>query len=454
MGHTMLNTCCCFLFQVALLITMAVDQVQAMDADLNLATRTINEVSKGLERLRPGDVSNYNRLSGKLNKAAKYLESTKSKSLPEFAAAVKRWGELQSRMAEIATAWNAAQQKAQAAASLPPPAARQAPAPAQAMPAVEPVDLDPLMTKYQRSALPRLAESATPEQARVWAEHMKALQTTQLQSDLATIDSALASGTASQSDAERVRRWISEMFQDNIKRTVARQIQINEGIIDSMLYSSDLINDVKLDDKNGAYRFAGDDKLENNRMRLDNALRAGAVAAVFDEVFGGGNPVRAGKLNRIESARARLDELAPVAAQQAMRLAHAPKKQRPVTKDFLAPIAQEFWLNGSVMAESEADGSIWIEANDVADITHNGRIWIDSNERGSVEPNGEVWFDGNQVGSLEPNGEVWRGGNQVGLIEQNGTVWIDGSPAGEIVPFQGEWKRAALLYYFRDFFPR
>ncbi|MBT3046439.1 MAG: hypothetical protein KME53_05740, partial [Candidatus Thiodiazotropha sp. (ex Clathrolucina costata)] len=159
-------------------------------------------------------------------------------------------------------------------------------------------------------------------------------------------------------------------------------------------------------------------------------------------------------LQRIESARARLDELAPVASEQAGIFANAAKKQRPVSKDFLAPIAQEFWLNGSVTAESEADGSIWIEANDVADITHNGEIWIESNERGSIEPNGDVWFDGNQVGSLEPNGEVWRGGNQVGLIEQNGTVWMDGSPAGEIVPFQGEWKRAAILYYFRDFFPR
>ncbi|MEW8429918.1 MAG: hypothetical protein G8D61_09410 [gamma proteobacterium symbiont of Ctena orbiculata] len=470
MANTILNTCCCFMIQVALLYNMAVDQAQAMDADLNLATRALNDVSKGLERLRPGDVSNYNRLSAKLNKAAIYLESTTSKSLPEFTAAVKRWGELQTRMADIAKAWNASQQQAQAAsrpppvgrqtpaqsqaASRPPPAARRTPVQSQAAAVVEPVDLDPLMTKYQRSELPKLAESASPEQARVWAEHMKALQTTQLQSDLASIDSALASGAASQPDADRVRRWISEMFQDNIKQTIQQRIQLNQGIIESMLYSSDLINAVKLDDRNGAYRFAGDDKLENNRMRLDNALRAGAVAAVFDEVFGGGDPARAAKLQRIESARARLDELAPVASEQAGIFANAAKKQRPVSKDFLAPIAQEFWLNGSVTAESEADGSIWIEANDVADITHNGEIWIESNERGSIEPNGDVWFDGNQVGSLEPNGEVWRGGNQVGLIEQNGTVWMDGSPAGEIVPFQGEWKRAAILYYFRDFFPR
>ncbi|MEW8626617.1 MAG: hypothetical protein AB2551_12755 [Candidatus Thiodiazotropha sp.] len=452
------------------LLALMATQAQAMDADLNLATRTLKQVDNGLERLRPGDVPSYNRLSAKLNKAAKHLETTRSKSLPEYANAVKHWGALQARMVEIANDWNAQRQKAQAAQTPPasksstaskpppvsksPPASKSPPSRAQPAPTVEPVDLDPLMTKYQRNNLPKLPDTATAEQARTWAGHMKGLQTTQLQSDLATIDSALKSGAASKSDADRVRRWVSDIFQGNIKQTIRQQIQLNEGTIESMLYMADMINAVKPGDKNGAYRFAGDEKLQHNRMRLDNALRAGSVLVVFDELLGGGNTTRTEKLKRIESARIKLDELAPLAAEQARYFASAPKKLRPVTKDFLAPIAQKYWLNGSVTAETETDGSIWIDANDVADITHNGKIWIESNQRGSIEPNGEVWFDGNQVGSLEPNGEVWRSGNQVGLIEQNGTVWINGSPAGEIVPFQGEWKRAAILYYFRDFFPR
>ena len=176
-------------------------QVSAMDADLNLANRTMSQVGKGLERLRPGDVSKYNRLSSKLNKAAKHLESTQSKNLPEYAAAVKRWGELQAQMAEIAKVWNAAIQQAQAEANRAPPSTRQSPTQnqaqatqqtqpdsnrtpptarqslaqtkAQVKPKAEPVDLDPLMTKYQRSNLPKLSDTASASQAREWAEHMK-----------------------------------------------------------------------------------------------------------------------------------------------------------------------------------------------------------------------------------------------------------------------------------------
>ena len=73
---------------------------------------------------------------------------------------------------------------------------------------------------------------------------------------------------------------------------------------------------------------------------------------------------------------------------------------------------------------------------------------------GFIEAMGEVWFDANRNGNLEPNREVWREGNQVGLIEQDGTVWVNSNPAGQIEPFQGERKRAAIIYYFSDFFPQ
>lgn len=433
---------------LALMLCMPTAPAQTIDYDLNQATRTIKDVGSGLERLRPGDISAYNRLSAKLTKAGKHLESTQSQTHPDYTAAVARWGELQAQMAAIAQEWQAAQQRN--APAQPPVAAE--PSPVVAAAPVEPMNLDPLMTKYQRANLPKFPDTATPDQARKWAVYMKGLQTSTLQADLASIDSALSSGAAAQADADRVRRWISSTFQDNIQQTVKQQIQANDGIITSMQYSADLINGVADGDMNGAYRFAGDDNFQNNAARLDNALRAGNVAAVFDEVFGTSNPTRAGRLREIQAARSRLDELAPVAASQAEVLANAPVKKRPVTKDFLAPIAQEYWLNGSIMAESDGDGGIWIDSRNVGDITHNGKIWVQSSERGSIEPNGEIWFDSHEVGSLEPNGEVWRGSTQVGLIEQDGKVWIDGSASGEIVPFQGEWKRAAILYFFRDFF--
>ena len=457
---------------LGLLLALTPAFAQTIDYDLNQATRTIRDVDSGLQRLRPGDVATYNRLSAKMTKAADHLKATQSQSHPDFEAAVKRWSELQTQMAAIAQQWNAAaaQQQAQQAATqaapapAPAPAAQQptpapAPAPApgaqQAAPqaaSVEPVNLDPIMDKYQRQNLPKLADTATPDEARAWAEHMRSLQTTTLEEDIATIDAALSSGAASKPDADRVRQWISDQFQNSISRTIRDQVLKPDGTIASMKYVAELINGVEDGDMNGAYRFAGDMKYENNATRLDAAIQAGAVADVFDEVFGTDNPDRAEKVANLKAARKRLDELKPVADEQAKILAGLPRKERKKNKDFLAPIAQEFWLNGSVMAESDDEGNIWVSGDDIGDITHNGTIWVQANERGSIEPNGEVWFDGNEVGSLEPNGEVWRGGNQVGLIDENGKVWINGSADGEIVPYNGEWKRAAVLYYFRDYF--
>ncbi|MCP4334162.1 MAG: hypothetical protein GY785_16010, partial [Gammaproteobacteria bacterium] len=256
---------------LAVMLGISATQAQTIDYDLNQATRTIKDVGNGLERLRPGDVATYNRLSAKLTKAGKHLESTQSNSHPDYAAAVQRWGELQAQMAAIAQEWQAAQQQAAAAAqqqAQPTTAAQPAPTAPEAK--VEPVNLDPLMTKYQRANLPEFPDAATPDQARTWALHMKRLQTTTLQADLASIESALSSGAATPADADRVRRWISDTFQDNIKQTVQQQTQANDGIIRSMNYSADLIDGVADGDMNGAYRFAGGDNFQNNATRLDN----------------------------------------------------------------------------------------------------------------------------------------------------------------------------------------
>lgn len=444
------------LLSVGLLVAIAA-QGDTMDYDLNQAIRTIADVTGGLERLRPGDVSSYNRLGAKLTKAAGHLQATQSQAHEQYQPAVAQWSALQAQMAAIAQSWQAAQAQAQAQAAQAESPAEPQPAPAskplpRAQPAAAAVDLDPLMDKYQRNNLPVLPEAATPEQGRAWAEAMKGLQTARLAADLAVIDSALASGAASAADADRVRRWITDSFQRTIQERIDHQVQAQDGAVSSMVHLVDLIERVGPDDGNGAYRVAGEVNGPANAARLDDALRAGAVAAQFDVVFDRGNPERVAMLRRVAVARQKFDALAPLAAKQAQAFASAPAKRRPVTKDFLAPIAQKFWLNGNVAAESDRRGGIWIDSNEVGNITHNGKIWVASNERGSIEPDGKVWFDGNQVGSLEANGEVWRGGNQVGLIDSDGTAWVGGNPAGEVEPYQGEWQRAAILYYFRDFF--
>ncbi|MCP5091942.1 MAG: hypothetical protein GY949_13565, partial [Gammaproteobacteria bacterium] len=71
---------------LAVMLGISATQAQTIDYDLNQATRTIKDVGNGLERLRPGDVATYNRLSAKLTKAGKHLESTQSNSHPDFKA--------------------------------------------------------------------------------------------------------------------------------------------------------------------------------------------------------------------------------------------------------------------------------------------------------------------------------------------------------------------------------
>jgi len=427
-------------------------QSQTMDYKLNQAKRSVAEIKAGLQGLRQNDVSAYNRLSAKLTKAAEQLKTTESRAHPDFSTTVQQWRDLQNQMAQIAASWQAPRNQQQKPASA--QQQRQATTTTQQSapvnPSVASTDLDSLMEKYKRQSHPVLAEKPTPEQAAAWAGKMRALQTTHLQSDLATIESAASSGAASPEDARRVRHWITTGFQRHIQERVDQEIQKNVSIIRGATITADLINGLDPTDMNKAYNFASGDNGRNNKATLEDGLRAAMVADVLSRVFGQGNTDLAEQIKRLKAARVRFTDMEVLAAEQAKILANTPKKQRAIVKDFLAPIAQEFWLNGSMVAESEADGSIWIDSRDVGDVTNNGKIWIGSNEIGAIEPDGRIWFDSGWQGSIESNGEVWRRGKQVGLIEPDGTVWAGGSASGEIVPFQGEWKRAAFVYFFRD----
>ena len=443
------------------------NQNQTMDYNLSQAIRDINAITSGLNQLRENDINGFNRLSVKLNKAAELLQNSASKSHPNFQPAVQQWTALQQHMSQIALALQQAQQqqqqqlaeqkaqqaaeierKKQAKAAEEARAAEQAALQAQTLLTV----LNPMVARYSRESLPILVEAPSPEQAREWATTMHQLQTSQLEEDVATLDSLLATGAATEEDARRVKFWINDGSQRAIAEAVRDARLIEDGAIASMQYSAELINAADPANMNEAYRFAGGDKYENNKQRLNNALRAGAVVEIYNSVFGPAEQDSSALLGQISAALEKLEVLKPIADEQAIVLANAEPAKPAVKKDFLAPIAQEFWLDGNLAAESDTDGSIWVDGNKVGHITHNGEIWIQSNEMGSIEPNGEVWFDANLVGSLEPNGEVWRESNQVGLIEQDGTVWVNSNPSGEITPFQGEWKRAAIIYYFADFF--
>lgn len=449
--------------------TAKTQQSQVMDYNLNQAIRSIEGLYKQFAILRQNDISGFNRLSDRMNKAAELLQGSESRSHPEFIQAAQRLSHLQEQMAQIGAELRQeqdrqqkllAQQQAKAAAD----AERERQEKAQAAAKLgeqrrlqentTQTVLNPIKAKYERSSLPAISETPTPEQAREWATAMHALRTTELQTDVATIDAVTADGSANAEDARMAKYWITDGSQRVIASNIRDARMKAEGWVISAGTFADMVNAVEPGDKNGAYRFAKDDlgTYDRNLHHLDRALQAGEVILVYNDIFGEPAESQTEAINKIAAAREKLISLKPIADEQAVVIANAEPARPAKARDFLAPIAQKFWFEGNMIAESETDGSIWIDANDVADITNNGEIWIQANEMGSIEPNGEVWFDANHVGTLVDGGEVWRGGNQVGLIDKEGTAWVNGNPTGKIEPFDGEWRRAAIIYYFSDFF--
>ncbi len=456
------------LVTLATVLFASLSQAQTMDYNLNQAKRSLASITSGLERLKQNDVNGFNRLVEKFNKAGELLQTSESQSHPEFAPTVQQWTILQQQLSAIATAMQQAQAQQQQA--LQNQQTQQADTENKTQERLDKLAkqeelnrihantlneiLAPMKAKYNRASLPTLQDKPTSQQAQAWADSIRQLQTSQVKKDLAKIESLLAEGKTSDEDARQAKYWISDGSQGAITEKIRNARMVADGEMVSMEYSANLINSVDPNDQNVAYRFAGPETYDNNKQRLNDAIRAGQVTTIFNNVFGAADHDRAELLEKITLAIAKLDLLKPAADRQAVVLENAEPAQRPVNKDFLAPIAQEFWLDGSIVAESDNEGGIWLSGVKEADITHNGEIWYAGVQVGSIEPNGEVWHEGNNIGNLEPNGEVWRSGLQAGLIEQTGTAWIDGSAAGEIVPFQGEWKRAAIIYYFPDIFTR
>lgn len=417
-----------------LLITSSLAIAASMDAQLNMAKRSVADIEKAIQTIKKGDIAQYNKLSAKLTKASEQLQATESKTHPDYLPTVQKWSAMREAMVDIAQQWQTApSQSATAASSV----------------QGNPLDTDAILAKYQRQNRPKLPEKPSPDEARKWAEKTQSLRNTELQADLALLNQASIDDNTKQ----RVANWISGSFQEQIVDDVRSAVMQNNGVIMTASQLAQQINAISADDKMRIFNFAQGENGKRNAETLSQGLRAGDIATTYNQVFSlADDPQRQQHLSVIDAASERFEKMQKQAVDTASELAAMPKKKAKRNSAFLKSIAQEFWLNGSVFAEIDRKGNVWIGSTEVGDIESNGKIWVRGNQLGSIETNGKVWFRGNHIGTLEENGKVWRSGSQIGLIESNGKVWIGGNSNGEITPFEGEWKRAAILYYFKDVF--
>lgn len=423
---------------------------QQMDAKLNMATRSLTIIESKLDNLKTGDVSQYNRLSKELTKAAELIKQSTSQSHPDYIKSVQLWTALQQRMADTAQQWQsstASNSNNQSASSL----ARKNDNKTESsnVHSSSTVKPDAILAKYQKQNRPRLGQYPNPSEVGEWAQQMEALQTTELQKDLA----ALQRPGVSENDANRVSRWISGDFQTQIQQEVQSRLTNFNNIANTASQLSEQIQAIDANDKMRGYNFANGENGQRNASTLQNGLIALANAQAIEEVFPNlAYPNRIQQISKVALAQNKLDDLRNLSQQTEKEIASLPKKSASKSKVSLKNIDQELWYRGSILAYISKKGNIYLNSRDVGDVTSNGTIWVGGNDLGSIEADGKVWFRGNHVGTLEDNGKVWRNGTQVGLVETNGKVWIDGNSNGEIVPYNGEWKRAAVVYFFQDLF--
>ncbi|KAA3609813.1 MAG: hypothetical protein D8M58_08795 [Calditrichaeota bacterium] len=229
-----------------------------------------------------------------------------------------------------------------------------------------------------------------------------------------------------------------------VKSTPAQQVskaklyELNERI-SVAVDKANFVNNANPKDINKINNIAGKYMYDPNKKIFKEGLESLAFEASI------GSPVdRSGKKEIIEAAQKKLEEMrVSYIANQKIAATKPKKKKKKSTSQML-------WLDGSRFCEITKKGQVWINSNKVGDIESNGKIWVKGNRAGSIEKNGKVWHNGNHVGTIEDNGKVWKRGSQVGSITKDGKVWIGSSSRGSIVG-DGDWRRAAIIYYF-DFF--
>ena len=98
-----------FLVLVFLVAAITVANAQQMDAKLNMAKRELMSIESKLKTIKTGDVSQYNRISEQLTKTSNLLQTTESKTHPDYVVSVQKWSSLRQNMVEIAQTWQTAQ---------------------------------------------------------------------------------------------------------------------------------------------------------------------------------------------------------------------------------------------------------------------------------------------------------------------------------------------------------
>lgn len=419
---------------------------EQMDAKLNMAKRSLATIETKLNNIKRGDVNEYNRLTKQLDKAAGLLKSTESKAHPDYYNSVQQYTALYQSMINMAQDWQS-NQPSNSTSKVDSSVANNQSITEQTSAVV---DANAILVKYQKEGRPTLGNYPNPSDVKQWAQKMRSLMSTELQQDLAL----LKQPNVAASDAERVSRWIGGEFQQQIQQDVRSRLQSFNSIADTAAQLASQINKIQPNDKMRVFNFANGENGQTNYSNLEKGLVASANAMAIEEVFPKiADPNRQAQVGVIALAQQNFSDMREQAKQTATELANMPKKQKPKKQSVgIKGIEQELWLNGRRLAHLDKKGSIWMNSSDVGDITGDGTIWVRSSDLGSIEADGKVWFRGRHIGTLEENGRVWRNSSHVGTIDSDGKVWISSSATGEIVPFNEEWKRAAIIYFFTDLF--
>jgi hypothetical protein len=401
----------------------------APDSDYIRAEKTLGQISNGIKYLKPQDVNTYKQLTTKLGTARKHLEATASKNEPGYAALVQRWNDTRAQLASVAERWKNAPR-----ASAPGNAASSSQI------------YNAIIQKYQKQNRPVLPANPTYEQLNNWVQAMTALAKEQAVRDSDAINNHFTAGRVNKQDKARFERWVLGSWIPEIKTDLMQAYKNLNGGVQEAMNLAQRINKVDPSDQNTVVNLAGT-YLKGNEQRLATGLNNLKLAAIYDPFLKPDDIARRADIAKyLTAAQGKLQQLAGKGAAYSKEIAKLPKKSK------LNPNSQYLWLDGNRFCEITQKGEVWINSNFVGSIEANGKVWVSGNQVGSYEHDGKVWHNGNHVGSLESNGAVWKSGSQLGLIESDGSVWIGSSDRGD-VQGKGDWRRAAIVYFF-DFYPR
>ncbi|MCB0265512.1 MAG: hypothetical protein KDH95_10860 [Calditrichaeota bacterium] len=434
---------------VLMIISLSITLSIAQDSDFVRARKMLDQIDNGIKYLKTGDVPTYNQLSAKLTDTRQLLESTQSKDHEEYGTLVNRWNASREKLIEIANIWQnqpAQQQNTQQSQqTTTQPKANPAQTQRSASPQNSSQIYQSIISKYQVQNRPDLSIDASPQEAGAWAQQMKHLGTEQIDTDTKTVEAEFAAGRLNSQDRNRFYQWVHNNWKNQIEQQITRVRQAFDSEIEMAIEQADFINNADENDQNRILNIGNDVPYNDKKATLRNGKTFLEKVIAYDEGAGiADSQLREMQRQKITSAETRLEMFKSKAASLNKEIAARPKPQKKPST------SQKLWLDGSQFCEITKKGEVWMSGNYVGFIEANGKIWAHGNRVGSLESNGDVWHNGNHVGTITAKGEVWKRGSQVGLITPKGEVWIGSSSRGTVEGI-GDWRRAAIVYYF-DFF--